>query len=281
MKYCVYCHKNKINEKKYYGITQQSPLKRWQSGNGYSKNAHFTAAIKKYGWENFEHKIIAENVTKEEACKLEKYYIDLFQTTDPNKGYNISTGGECGNSGTKRNEEQRKKFSENTKNLWLNEEYREKNIAARGNYNFTEKHKEKIRAALKGRKVSKETRDKISNSLKNSSKFHQYRKTWNKGKKYTEEQKRKFASAWANTSEETKRKIKESVSELWKDKTYRRHMSEAHKGKGTKKVVCVELDKVFNSLKEAEQKTGVKYDGISKCCHGIQKTAGGFRWRFL
>lgn len=37
---------------------------------------------------------------------------------------------------------------------------------------------------------------------------------------------------------------------------------------------------MFNSLKEAEEKTGVGYPGISACCHGRQKTSGGYAWRF-
>lgn len=43
---------------------------------------------------------------------------------------------------------------------------------------------------------------------------------------------------------------------------------------------CIELNEVFESLKEAQEKTGVKYQGISLCCQGKIKTAGGMRWRY-
>lgn len=46
--YCVYMHENKINNKKYIGITLQKPETRWAKGKGYLKNEHFTNAIKKY-----------------------------------------------------------------------------------------------------------------------------------------------------------------------------------------------------------------------------------------
>ena len=279
-RYCVYMHISPSG-KKYIGITQQNPLKRWQKGNGYRNNPFFTNAIRKYGWDSFDHCIISENLEKEKACTLERYYIALYQTTDRKKGYNIGTGGEHGGTGSKRSKEQKKHFAEITAKLWRDKEYREKILQSRKGYICTEEHRKNISRALKGHTHSEETKEKIGYSLKHSEKFHQNRKTWNKRKHYTDEQKEKYKSAWSYTSDETKNKIKDSVSKLWKNENYRQHMKDAHIDKGCKRIICVELNRIFNSLKEAEKETGVKYHCISKCCHGIQKTAGTYQWKFI
>ena len=72
--YTVYVHVVP-NSKKYVGITCQRPLQRWANGHGYVKNTYFYNAIIKYGWDNIEHIIIASNLSKDEACNLEKALI--------------------------------------------------------------------------------------------------------------------------------------------------------------------------------------------------------------
>ena len=49
------------------------------------------------------------------------------------------------------------------------------------------------------------------------------------------------------------------------------------KGK-VRKVKCVETGSVYASAAEAGRKTGVSASGISACCRGNQKTAGGCHW---
>lgn len=42
----------------------------------------------------------------------------------------------------------------------------------------------------------------------------------------------------------------------------------------SKKVYCIELNEVYNSMREAERKTGINNSCISDACKGKQKTAG-------
>ena len=92
--YCVYVHINKVNQKRYVGITSQKPEKRWNNGENYQCNKYFTRAIKKYGWDNFDHEIIMEGLSKEDACNWEVALIAQWKTTDRSRGYNICQGGD-------------------------------------------------------------------------------------------------------------------------------------------------------------------------------------------
>lgn len=90
----VYMHINKINNKKYIGITGQKYVtSRWKNGYGYRKSPRFFNAILKYGWNNFEHIILFDNLTKEQAEKKEKELIRFYKTTNNSYGYNMQDGG--------------------------------------------------------------------------------------------------------------------------------------------------------------------------------------------
>ena len=90
----VYMHLNKVNKKYYFGITKQALERRFRNGEGYVRCPHFYHAIQKYGWENFDHIVIKENITESQAIWWEKYLIKKYDATNPDKGYNISTGGD-------------------------------------------------------------------------------------------------------------------------------------------------------------------------------------------
>lgn len=128
--YSIYIHLNKINGKKYIGITCTKPEIRWANGLGYKKQP-FWNAITKYGWDNFEHITIKDNLPEPCAKTLEKILIHKYNTRDPKYGYNATDGGD-GTLGIV----------------------------------FTQERKDKIRAKCTGRHPSEETRKKMSNSHK-------------------------------------------------------------------------------------------------------------------
>lgn len=194
----VYMHTSPSN-KVYIGITSQEPKLRWGNGCNYSSNEHFNRAIKKYGWDNFKHEILFSNLSLKEAKEKEIELIAFYDSTNPEKGYNITIGGESGNG-----------------------------------YHHTELAKQKISASMKGRtspmkgrKQSEESKAKISESNKNIPRRKGFTLSDETKKKIgeahkgipkpkSEEHKRKMSEAKRGTtlSEETKKKMSESRT-LW------------------------------------------------------------------
>ena len=94
--YCVYRHTNKFNNKVYIGITKRKPEDRWGvNGCNYKTSPHFYSAICKYGWDNFYHDILYNDISKEEACNKEIELIAYYDSMNPEFGYNMTTGGDC------------------------------------------------------------------------------------------------------------------------------------------------------------------------------------------
>lgn len=112
--YCIYKHTSPSG-KIYIGITKTTPEKRWKSGRGYESNRFFYRAIQKYGWENFKHEIIAEGLSQGEASEAERRLIAEYDSTNPEKGYNIEAGGLSG--AAKCTEAMREAFSERGKRV--------------------------------------------------------------------------------------------------------------------------------------------------------------------
>lgn len=160
--YTVYMHISPSG-KRYIGITCRKPEHRWSNGKGYKYNKHFASAIEKYGWDNFEHIIVTKGLSEEEAKWLEIELIREWDSTNKEKGYNITLGGD-GVRGVnpleymteEQIEEWKRKQSETMKG---------KNNPNYGKHP-SEETRRKLSETKKGKPRSKETRRKISESNK-------------------------------------------------------------------------------------------------------------------
>lgn len=98
--YCVYKHVNKENGKTYIGLTKHgdNPNIRWRNGLGYFRQQqnHFYNSIKKYGWDGFDHIIVRNNLSQQEAKELEVKLISEIHDSNPELLYNVSPGGDLG-----------------------------------------------------------------------------------------------------------------------------------------------------------------------------------------
>lgn len=287
-KSCVYMHTNKINGKKYIGWTSRLPEERWRNNgyeylqtdkNGNYKHKHFGPAINLYGWENFDHVIVYEYLTEEEAKQKEKELIAQYDTINPEKGYNLTLGGD-GTVGYQHTDEAKEKMSKakQGKKPW--------------NYGIspTEETLKKLRESHLGYKPSKEQLEKMSKSMTEWWSNEENRlkmsgeNNHNYGVKFSEETKRKISESQKGKiiPLETIVKAANARVGLTKSKETRQKIQENNKNK--RAILQFSLDGKFiaeyASTKEAERYTGVKYQYIISCCKHQKQEAGGFIWEY-
>ena len=102
----IYKITNNLNNKIYIGKTIREPEIRWaehkrDSQKENNKNILLYKAFNKYGIENFTFSIIEDNINEELLDEKEIYYINLYNSTSHQNGYNISLGGTGGKTTSK------------------------------------------------------------------------------------------------------------------------------------------------------------------------------------
>jgi len=90
----IYMTTNKINGKKYIGMSTRN------DDNYYGSGSLIHSAIRKYGKESFEKVILEECDNIDDLSKSEKKWIEQFDAVNSNEFYNIIYGGFGGNSET-------------------------------------------------------------------------------------------------------------------------------------------------------------------------------------
>lgn len=221
----VYCIQNRVNGKRYVGSASVSLKKRIREHKdalraGTSHNRYLQRAWNKYGEDQFDFSVL-EYCVSTLCISREQYWIDFYEATNPNKGYNLCPN--AGNTlGLKQSEEHRRKTREALlKRGPVSEETRKKRSLSLKGHSVSEEVKAKLRASRLGKKLSEETKKKISEAGKG--------KTW----KWSEESKKKqseLAKRRPPMTEETKRKM--SISKMGKipSKETREKLSKSLKG---------------------------------------------------
>ena len=145
--YVVYVHQNKINGKRYVGITNNTSKRWYGKGKHYDRCPYFYSAIQKYGWDNFTHEVIVRGLTLAEASEMEQYYIAKYKTCDKEYGYNFTRGGQNAPTmlGKHHSEETRQKMRESALGRKISDEQRQKHSIWMSE-NFVGKRNPKSRA---------------------------------------------------------------------------------------------------------------------------------------
>ena len=219
-KYCVYYHKSP-DGKYYIGQTCQLIENRWKNGTGYNTIKFNKQIIDEHGgWDAFEHGILLDNLTAQEADEKEAYYIQLYNAVE--NGFNSYQQNYNGYH-----------FAD----LWGNEEIKQTIVNKLIKQRNTPEYHEQQSAMMKSLWTTEAYRNAQSAA-------------------WTEERKQKISDQskerWKD--ENYRQKISEAVSinqkNRWKDPEYRK--------KQCKQVQCIETGEIFESIKAAADWCGVK-----------------------
>ena len=175
----IYCHIHKVTGRRYVGLTIMTWRKRWNrhiysAMRSKGGRWHFPNAIRKYGPEAFDHEVLGVCDTLEEANAAEEKWIDHFDSTNPEKGFNLAKGGAhtphpLGRNPWDRPEYRKKQIarlrSEEWKSRMNRPDTKAKMSAASSSRTYSDEVRAKVAEAGRGREVLDETRQKISASL--------------------------------------------------------------------------------------------------------------------
>ena len=175
MKGFIYIIRNTINNKVYIGQTRTSVNQRWSEHLRHARYGDqvINRAMRKYGIDKFYIETL-EICEVLELDKREMYYIDLYDSTDKSKGYNVSIGGNTPRF-------KRKVLSINELvNLYVNEKFTLEGIAKKYNVSryIISTELKNAGVTLRDRhdsaeRVSKVNKELILESIKNTNSLRQ------------------------------------------------------------------------------------------------------------
>lgn len=238
-KFFVYLTTNLINGKQYIG--DHNNLKDAYYGSGLAIHR----AIKKYGKQNFNRRILEYFDTKKDAFNAQEKYIKQYQTLQPN-GYNISPKGGNGIAGC-HSEESKRKIALNNSNRIISDET--KILMSQNNRGSNN--------PMFGKKLSIEARERISKSQK--------------GRIKSLEEKNKIRNAKIGThlSEEAKNKLREFNSGKKLSAETKEKIRKSLKGKPKPKILCRYCNKTIDIVNFG------KWHGIK--CKSFPGAEGGLQ----
>lgn len=210
----IYKIENLVNGKVYIGQSIDIEY-RWRTHKMKTEcfsNTHLLNAMRKYGLENFSFEILETLPTDDpEMLTLrEQYYMDVYDSLNPDRGYNLKEAGSSGrfteeglrrlresHLGKTATEETKRKMSEARTGHKTSEETRQKiSEALTGRIQWSDEDKQRMSETRKGRTHTEETRQKMSKTRKGHIISEETRKKISeahKGMKHTEESKQKIS----------------------------------------------------------------------------------------
>jgi hypothetical protein len=295
--FSVYIHKFP-NGKQYVGITSIEPKERWHSGYGYRNNKIMFEDIKKYGWKNIEHTLFNDEgilYDEEEACYIEKCLIDSWDLLNPEKGYNLMSGGTI--SFTQHKNTRKKiamansipviQYSTDGNKIAefssLKKASKQTNIV-RSNISLCCLNKHNTAGGYVWR-YKTDNLESIEPQQPKEKAVIQYSTDGNKIAEFSSIAKveKMLNIKGGNISKCCRGEFNTAGGYVWRYKTDNLESIEPQQPK-EKAVIQYSTDgnKIaeFSSIKKASKQTNIVSNNICNCCRGKLKTAGGYIWRY-
>ena len=238
----IYMIKNLINNKIYIGKSKDI-VRRWYEHksdlrHNHHDNCYLQNSWNKYGESCFEFNIIERCLNEEDLDEREKFHIFFYKADDKNFGYNLTIGGDGGTP--------------------TYEAIEHMKIATRERYNkdgksvYCPELNRTFSCPIEAQEETGVTRQSISNCCCGA----KNRKTAGKHPVTGERLHWFFASDIEKINDFMQGNFQDRHSSLYK------------------KVMCIELNELFESVKSASDKTGVCASNITMCCSGKIQSAG-------
>lgn len=228
--------------KVYIGIAKDVKH-RWRAGgNGYKGSTRIWYAIQKYGWDNFEHEIVATNLTRQEACEMEIELIKKYNSTNPTRGYNLSSGGQHGS--------------------------------------LSPESIEKLRASQMGHPVSEKVRKILAESHSIPIICLETKETFANARIAADQMGLCYSSVAraARGKQDTCGGFHFALLSDYESGNTKKFVPSPAV---YNKVRCITTGETFDNISDASRKTGISRRGISYACNRKHDTCGGMRWEFI
>ena len=228
--------------KVYIGIAKDVKHRWRNNGMGYKGSTRIWYAILKYGWDNFKHEIVAENLTRQAACDMEVALIKEYKSTDPTFGYNLTTGGQHGT--------------------------------------LSPQSIEKLRASLMGHPVSDKVKTILAESNRIPLICIETQEVFDSAREAADKMGlcRTSVSRAAKGKQDTCGGFHFAVLSDYQNGQMSKFTPSPH---AYRRVRCVTTGEEFDTICEASRKTGLSRRGISYACNGVHNTCGKMQWAFI
>lgn len=238
-------------------------------------DTYFYRSIRKYGFNNFTWEILKDDIsTQEELDYYERYFIKKYHSfDDKSRGYNTTSGGQCGYTVTdeeKKNRSMRVKGSNNPmygkEGTWKGKK-------------FSDNHKSHLSEAVRNAKR------KHPENTKRGSEHYCSKKIINlsTGEIFGSiiEASKKYNCNFNSISNNLRGKTKRSCGCKWSyienvDLNNFKPLNDKTKNFLKKKVYVKELDKTFNTVKDASKNLNISSSYISQKCSILKNNEYAF-----